>query len=435
MWNPQKRSSDRKRSSNRRRSSNRKDIIVTRTDKTTFTIVSRDGLSLSDVGTKLVMVPLNGKGVPKNGEEFYLRAANGKRYLKGTKFTNRGSSLEYTTETTQTWKWNSEDGNLEFPLNIPIPLSCIENRNPLQILAPEDDQTYSLSSSNSNPLANPMESPFALTEFVGSNDTSEGTILEEYICTEMGPFDETSSKGGMMSANGFGNNFWPKNQVLTISLMDTSSSKKLMNIRLNKIKRAISAWEQCCSIKFKFLLHNNRNALIRITFIRGGSLTVVGKYNAKIKPYKATMNLGNIDENENDDEGTIKHEFGHVLGLCHEHQHPDAKIKWNLNELYKYYRKCGWNKEKVDINIVHRYTHNQVTETDYDPKSIMHYEFTSIIAGKKYKRNEKLSYLDKKFVNEIYGPPSHKSSGILTAAVIFFPIVLLVGLVVTTKTT
>jgi len=30
----------------------------------------------------------------------------------------------------------------------------------------------------------------------------------------------------------------------------------------------------------------------------------------------------------------ILHEFGHMLGLLHEHQHPDCKIQWNLLPLF-----------------------------------------------------------------------------------------------------
>ena len=30
---------------------------------------------------------------------------------------------------------------------------------------------------------------------------------------------------------------------------------------------------------------------------------------------------------------TVMHEFGHALGLKHEHQSPNANIQWNMKEL------------------------------------------------------------------------------------------------------
>ena len=70
------------------------------------------------------------------------------------------------------------------------------------------------------------------------------------------------------------------------------------------------------------------------------------------------------------------HEFGHVLGLEHEHQRP---CFWNVaskhldvekiksNPLFK-----GTNLE-VDYFLVKQKMHEEVLEKDYDPDSIMHY--------------------------------------------------------------
>ena len=51
-------------------------------------------------------------------------------------------------------------------------------------------------------------------------------------------------------------------------------------------------------------------------------------------------------------QGTTVHEFGHSLGLLHEQSYPRG-IKWNKDTVYKYYAKYqGWDKEKVDFNVM-----------------------------------------------------------------------------------
>ncbi|MTH80196.1 M12 family metallopeptidase [Paracoccus aestuariivivens] len=68
------------------------------------------------------------------------------------------------------------------------------------------------------------------------------------------------------------------------------------------------------------------------------------------------------------------HEFGHALGLVHEHHVPGSDISWNKPAVYDYYeKKYGWSKEKIDRNILNQYTRNEVRGTAYDAASIMHY--------------------------------------------------------------
>jgi len=51
------------------------------------------------------------------------------------------------------------------------------------------------------------------------------------------------------------------------------------------------------------------------------------------------MNFGWFDDNTSDSEfsRTVIHEFGHALGMIHEHQHPLAAIPWDKDKVYTYY--------------------------------------------------------------------------------------------------
>ena len=47
----------------------------------------------------------------------------------------------------------------------------------------------------------------------------------------------------------------------------------------------------------------------------------------------------------------VRHEFGHALGMIHEHQNPAAQgqIPWDKPKVYAYYAQQGWNKDDVDF--------------------------------------------------------------------------------------
>ena len=103
----------------------------------------------------------------------------------------------------------------------------------------------------------------------------------------------------------------------------------------NTVQDICKQWENYTNITFRKV--DNQNALIRITFNpRAGSYSAMGtdcKDNWFIG--KATMNLGWIKEgaqNADENRGTILHEFGHALGLDHEHQSPARGGKLHLNE-------------------------------------------------------------------------------------------------------
>ncbi|KAJ4229083.1 hypothetical protein NW759_003807 [Fusarium solani] len=65
----------------------------------------------------------------------------------------------------------------------------------------------------------------------------------------------------------------------------------------------------------------------------------------------------------------VLHEFGHALGLFHEHQHPNCGKKWDMTFLQ--YR-TGWSQKMVYHSYAPHSPEGKTLEP-YDPKSIMHY--------------------------------------------------------------
>ena len=174
-----------------------------------------------------------------------------------------------------------------------------------------------------------------------------------------------------------------------------------------KVRQYANEWSKCTSIKFKF--GDDPNAEIRISFVKDGSWSYIGTDCLPIAKDKPTMNYGWFDKPvpESEYSRVIIHEFGHALGMPHEHNYPGAKIPWNKDAVYRYYMNPpnSWTKAQVDSNLFATYSKTQTQRSQFDKKSIMLYpipkEFVtdqSFVVG----WNTELSDTDKKFMHKIY---------------------------------
>ena len=135
--------------------------------------------------------------------------------------------------------------------------------------------------------------------------------------------------------------------------------------------------EPFVNIIFEFLDYDDpiNEAVIRIGFKpKEGCWSLLG-IDHFFSLDELTVNLGWLDS------GTIMHEFGHILGMIHEHQVPMGKtINWNEPLVYEWAQKTlGWDKQTTYINILKKTEKNQVNATNFDPKSIMLYFFPAIL--------------------------------------------------------
>ena len=154
-------------------------------------------------------------------------------------------------------------------------------------------------------------------------------------------------------------------------------------------------WAQFANLKFNF--NNAPDADIRISFDpQDGAWSYIGTDCQSIPLNQATMNLGFLDG------GTAGHEFGHAIGLAHEHQNPSGGIQWNeavvITELAK--SPNFWDEAKARHNVLRKYSADQINGTAFDPDSIMLYYFPSSLTlnGIATKENDVLSAVDKQFI-------------------------------------
>ena len=155
------------------------------------------------------------------------------------------------------------------------------------------------------------------------------------------------------------NKLWPKSK-LRVFFMEK-------NLNQERIIEWANMWSQHANIWFE-KSHIIFCSDIRIGFdANDGAWSYIGT--DCIGKWK-TMNLGFIDQ------GTVLHEFGHALGLIHEHQSPaSGGFNWDEEEVIKDLSGPPnyWDLQTIEHNMFARYNEDQLLMTEYDSKSIMHY--------------------------------------------------------------
>lgn len=160
-----------------------------------------------------------------------------------------------------------------------------------------------------------------------------------------------------------------------------------------------------------FVFDQSAHAEIRITFERGASWSQVGNYVLPLPQTQPTMQLGwlNHDTPEQELRRVVLHEFGHALGLPHEHGRPDADLPWDKPAVYDHYwRLSHWDKATVDAQVLMPYAEGELDQTGiYDENSIMHYGIPAHLLLDRRARGGKteLSAEDRRMIEHWYGPP------------------------------
>ncbi|RXF68829.1 M12 family metallopeptidase [Arcticibacter tournemirensis] len=197
---------------------------------------------------------------------------------------------------------------------------------------------------------------------------------------------------------------WANGKTLKVFFMNGSSYLR------NKVITYARRWANHANLHF-VVTNNKAESDIRVGFKINrdrGSWSYLGKDADRYRKGKQTMNFGwfNRKTEESELRRTIIHEFGHAIGLAHEHLSPVSTINWDKPKVYDYYMgpPNNWTRKQVDDNVLNRYKPRDVRNTKYDPLSIMHYPVDPALTtdGQAVGENTTLSDKDKNFIKRIY---------------------------------
>jgi len=202
-------------------------------------------------------------------------------------------------------------------------------------------------------------------------------------------FQPTRRSGGRTRAISPKGKAWVNGSTLRVRFMGGTAAQQ-------RVAREQAAWWTEVA-NLKITVDNAPNAEFRIAFdANDGAWSYVGTNCRGIPLNEPTMNLGFLDG------GTAAHEFGHAIGLAHEHQNPAGGIQWNEAVVIRELAKSPnfWDEQTTRHNVLQRYTADQINGTVFDPKSIMLYFFPAewTLNGIGTEANEVLSSLDKSFI-------------------------------------
>lgn len=189
--------------------------------------------------------------------------------------------------------------------------------------------------------------------------------------------------------------------TITFQFLDGTIKQK------NEVRKFAKLWERYTGITFEYTNSKpsflNFKKYYKITFKGNSNESTQGAINGIIR-------LGHLSDDVIFRKTTILHEFGHMLGLGHEHQREDRPL---ILSHYKIIDSCvseqkqsrSWCKENLnDIN------HSKVfIESAYDSESVMHYDLNSVIKKDSRlldllpeTRDNSLSFTDKYYIAMLY---------------------------------
>jgi hypothetical protein len=185
-----------------------------------------------------------------------------------------------------------------------------------------------------------------------------------------------------------------------------------------KVERFAKTWQQFANLTFDFGAH--AEAEIRISYhLDDQSWSYTGTDALSVAEAEHTMHFGWLepDTEEQEVRRVVIHEFGHALGMIHEHQHPENQINWDKDAVYDHYcNRLKWTRQQVERNLFAPQARGETQFSKYDPCSIMHYpvppELT--VDRRAVGWNRELSATDKRFIAQIY--PKPLPQGVMSAA-------------------
>jgi hypothetical protein len=189
------------------------------------------------------------------------------------------------------------------------------------------------------------------------------------------------------------------------------------------VMRQVQKWTEACNIKF---VQTDRAAgsHLRVDFRRGlGHFSHVGLECKEVPQNERTMNLDMTETSMVSDYNlsVILHEFGHAIGLLHEHSSPASNLRFaDMASLIRFFQgkfgeRPGETQRLIEHNILKKYKDTEVKKfSQFDPDSIMIYSLPQEVLAPgsgPMRANLSLSATDIDYASRMYGAPQGGGGG------------------------
>lgn len=197
---------------------------------------------------------------------------------------------------------------------------------------------------------------------------------------------------------------WQRGERITIRFLEGPQALQ------DRVKAVAREWTKPGMAQLHLDFRKDGPTDIRIAFQQGnGSWSYLGRACQDISEPEPTMNYGWLTADSPEDElrRVVLHEFGHALGLIHEHQNPEGGIKWNraavINDLSG--PPNNWDEATIENNMFKAYRKSEVVATLVDDDSIMIYPIPKAwtLDGFSADLNTDLSDRDRQLIRKVYG--------------------------------
>jgi serralysin len=175
----------------------------------------------------------------------------------------------------------------------------------------------------------------------------------------------------------------------------------------SRVRDVANTWTTIANLSFDWRADGPTD--VRIAFQQGnGSWSYIGTVCRGIAEPDPTINFGWLTPDSSDDEvrRVVLHEFGHMIGLIHEHQNPKHAIQWNRPAVIADLSgpPNNWDEATIENNMFHFYSEDTVIATDVDSASIMMYPIPQswTLDGFSAGLNSDLTDTDKALIQSVY---------------------------------
>jgi hypothetical protein len=195
---------------------------------------------------------------------------------------------------------------------------------------------------------------------------------------------------------------WTPGDVITVSFLDGDPSIQA------QVRDVAGQWMAPGMANLTLDFRKSTDTMIRISFQYDGSWSTIGTTCKLVRDRnEPTMNYGWLDDATDEElQRVVLHEFGHALGLIHEHQNPAGGINWDREAVSRDLAgpPNNWPPDVIERNMFEAYSQEETNFSALDPDSIMMYPIPAkwTTDGFSVGLNPALSAQDKAFIREQY---------------------------------